>query len=101
VAFGADGTVGPLQTLTPAPATEPAVLPLSGGRALALWAGTHRLGAALAEPDGRFHNTAAPTGAPPEPGHINPTNRDLRTAGRYASFAWEDNGLVRISVRRF
>lgn len=101
VAFGVDGSVGPLQTLTPAPASEPAALPLSGGRVLALWAGTRRLGAALAGPDGRFHKTAAPDGAPPEPGHINPTNRDLRTAGRHAIFAWEDNGLVRISVRRF
>src|SRR5215217_5393086 len=57
-AFGADGSVGPLQTLTPAPAIEPAVLPIAGGRALALWAGTHRLGAPLAEPDGCFHSTA-------------------------------------------
>ena len=101
VAFAADGSVGPLQTLTPALAVEPVVLPLSGGRVLALWAGTRRLGAALAGPNGRFHKAAAPGGAPPEPGHGNATNRDLRTAGRYAIFAWEDNGLVRISVRRF
>jgi hypothetical protein len=40
-----------------------------------------------------------------EPGHSNPTNRDLRTAGRWAIFAWsrEAHGRVRVrvSVRGF
>ncbi len=55
--------------------------PLSRGRALALWATSRSIGAALAGPDGRFHATAAPAGPPPGGGHINPTNRDLHTAG--------------------
>jgi hypothetical protein len=101
VAFGADGSVGSLQTLTPALANEPVVLPLTGGRVLALWADKRRLAAALAGPKGRFRKTAAPGGPPPETGHLNQTNRDLRTAGRYAIFAWEGNGRVRISARRF
>jgi hypothetical protein len=101
VAFATDGTVGPLQTLTPAPANEPVAMPLSSGRAVALWAGRRGIGAALTGPNGRFQKTAAPSGPPPEPGHINPTNRDLHTAGRYAIFAWEGKGRARISIRRF
>jgi hypothetical protein len=99
VTFAADGTFGPLQTLTPARANEPVVMPLSGGRALVVWAERQRIGAALAGPNGRFHKTAGVSGPPPSPGHINPTNRDLHTAGRYAIFAWEGNGRARISVR--
>lgn len=99
VAF-TDGSVGPLQTLTPALASEPVVQRLSGGRALALWATTSAIGAALTGPNGHFHATAAPSGPPPG-GHINPTNRDLRTAGRYALFAWDSNGRVHVSMPRF
>jgi hypothetical protein len=99
--FAADGTFGPLQTLTPAPANEPVVMSLTGGRALALWGERRGIGTALAGPNGRFRRTDAPTGPPPSPGHINPTNRDLHTAGPYAIFAWEGNGRARISVRRF
>jgi hypothetical protein len=100
VTFAADGTLGPLQTLTPARAHEPVVMPLSGGRALVVWAERQRIGAALTGPNGRFQTTAGPSGPPPNGGHINPTNRDLHTAGRYAIFAWEANGRARISVRR-
>src|SRR5206468_2561504 len=56
----ADGTAGPLQTLTSRPASEPVALPLSGGRALALWAGSRGWGAALAGPDGAFGPLPAP-----------------------------------------
>jgi hypothetical protein len=101
VTFAADGTMGPPQTLTSAPANEPVVMPLSGGRALAVWAERDAIRAALAGPSGRFHNTAGVSGPPPSAGHINPTNRDFHTAGRYAIVAWEGNGRVRISVRRF
>jgi hypothetical protein len=92
--------VGPLQTLTPALASEPIVQSLSGGRALALWATKNAIGAALAGPNGHFRATAAPSGPPPG-AHINPTNRDLHTAGRYALFAWDSNGRVHVSMRRF
>jgi hypothetical protein len=101
VAFGADGSVGPLQTLTRSLAHEAVALPLTAGRVLALWADKRRLAAALAVPKRRFRKTAAPGGPPPETDHLNSTNRDLRTAGRHAIFAWEGNGRVRISVRRF
>jgi hypothetical protein len=101
VGFAADGTVGPQQTLTTARANEPFAMPLSGGRVLVLWAGRRGIGAALTRPNGRFEKTSAPGGPPPGPGHTNPTNRDLRTAGRYAIFAWDGNGRARISVRRF
>jgi hypothetical protein len=101
VAFTVDGDVSGLQTLTPAQAVEPAVQPLSGGRALVLWAGARRVGAALAGPDGRFRRTAAPAGGRPDPGHGSQTNRDLRAAGRHAIFAWQHGDSVRISVRRF
>jgi hypothetical protein len=101
VTFAADGTFGRLQTLTPARANEPVVMSLTDGRALALWGERRGIGAALAGPNGRFQKTDAPSGPPPTPGHINPTNRDLHTAGPYAIFAWEGNGRARISVRRF
>ena len=65
-----------------------------------VWAERQRIGAALAGPNGRFHKTAGVSGPPPSPGHINPTNRDLHTAGRYAILAWEGNGRARVSVRR-
>jgi hypothetical protein len=51
--------------------------------------------------DGSFETTAAPKGPPPAPFHSNPTNRDLRTAGRYAIFTWARAGRVRVAVRRF
>ncbi|MEA2190374.1 MAG: hypothetical protein QOI73_495 [Solirubrobacteraceae bacterium] len=103
VALGPDGSPGPLQTLTAGQAKEPVVMSLRGGRALALWSGRSGLGASLAGPDGRFEKTAEPKGPPPEPFHSNPTNRDLRTAGRWAIFAWgrEADGRVRVSVRGF
>jgi hypothetical protein len=74
---------------------------LDNGRVLALWASQRRIGAALAHRDGRFRATAAPSGPPPERYHYNATNRDLRTAGRYAIFAWSRGGVVRVSRRRF
>ena len=36
-----------------------------------------------------------------EPYHTNSTNRDLRTAGRYAIFTWARAGRVRVAVRDF
>ena len=88
VAFGPDGSVGSLQTLTRSLAHEAVARPLTGGRVLALWADKRRLAGALAGAKGRFGKTAAPAGPPPQTGHTNQTNRDLRTAGRYAIFAW-------------
>ncbi|MGH2901497.1 MAG: hypothetical protein ACRDMZ_22670, partial [Solirubrobacteraceae bacterium] len=64
-------------------------------------AGRRGLGAALAGADGAFAKTAEPKGPPPEPFHSNSTNRDLRTAGRYAIFTWARAGRVRVTVRRF
>jgi hypothetical protein len=101
VAIAADGTVGELQTLTSGRAKEPVVMGLSGGRVLALWSGRRGVDARLAEPDGIFKTTAAPKGPPPAPFHSNPTNRDLRTAGRYAIFTWARAGRVRVTARRF
>ena len=101
VALRADGSVGPLQTLTRRRATEPVGLPLSGGRTLAVWATRSALDAALAGADGRFKPTTAPAGPPPAPYHTNATNRDARSAGRYAIVAWARGGIVRVSVRRF
>lgn len=92
---------GPLQTLTRQRATEPVALPLPGGRIVALWATRRALGAALAGPDGRFRRTSAPSGPPPSPNHTNPTNRDVRAAGRYVLAAWAAGTTVRISRRRF
>ena len=74
---------------------------LSGGRALTVWSGRRGLDARLAGPDGTFRRTAPPRGPPPPPFHTNPTNRDLRTAGRYAIFTWARDGRVRVTVRRF
>jgi hypothetical protein len=99
-AIGADGTVGALQTLTSARAKEPVAMALSRGRVLVVWSGRRGLGAALAT-NGRFRRTAEPKGPPPAPYHFNLTNRDLRTAGRYAIFTWAVGGRVRVAVRAF
>jgi hypothetical protein len=103
VAIAANGAVGKLQTLTSGQAKEPVVMPISGGRALTVWSGAKGLGASLAGPSGIFKKTAEPKGPPPPPFHTNSTNRDLRTAGRYAIFAWsrDADGRVRVAVRRF
>jgi hypothetical protein len=101
VGYAADGTLGALQTLTPLCATEPVALPLAGARALAVWATQSGLSAALAGADGRFHQTSAPAGPPPERFHSNATNRDARTAGPWAIVTWAVGGVVRVSVRRF
>jgi len=101
VAIAADGSLGALQTLTSGRAKEPVVIALSGGRALTMWSGRRGIDARLAGPDGIFRTTAAPKGPPPSPFHSNPTNRDLRTAGRYAIFTWARDGRVRVTVRRF
>lgn len=74
---------------------------LSGGRVLTVWSGQRGIGAALAGPDGRFRKTAEPQGPPPPSAHTNSTNRDLRTAGRYAIFTWARDGRVRAAIRRF
>jgi hypothetical protein len=70
---------------------------VSRGRTLAVWATRSALGAALAGETGRFKHTAAPSG----PYHTNATNRDARSAGRYAIVAWARGGIVRVSVRDF
>ncbi len=101
VAIAADGTVGPLQTLTTGRAKEPVTMALSGGRALTIWSGRRGIDARLAGPGGSFKKSAPPKGPPPRPFHTNATNRDLRSAGRYAIFAWARDGRVRVSVRRF
>ena len=103
VAISATGGVGPLQTLTSSRAKEPVVMPLAGGRALAMWSGERGHGASLAGGDGIFEKTSTPKGPPPPPFHTNSTNRDLRTGGRYAIFTWsrEVDGRVRVSVRKF
>jgi hypothetical protein len=100
VALNADGTVGPLQTLTNGAAKEPVAMPLSRDRVLVVWSGHKGLGASLAV-DGTFRRTAEPKGPPPPPNHFNSTNRDLRTAGRYAIFTWARAGRVRVAVRGF
>jgi hypothetical protein len=102
VAISASGALGKLQTLTTGKAKEPVAMPV-GGSALAMWSGERGLGASLAGASGTFKTTAVPTGPPPDPFHFNSTNRDLRTAGRYAIFTWSRNGdgRVRVSVRKF
>jgi hypothetical protein len=100
VALNADGTAGPLQTLTNGAAKEPVAMALSQDRVLVVWSGHKGLGASLAV-DGTFHKTAEPKGPPPPPNHFNSTNRDLRTAGRYAIFTWARAGRVRVAVRGF
>jgi len=92
---------GPLQTLTSERATEPVALPIGGQSTLAVWANGRALGAALAGADGRFTKTAAPAGSPPQPYHFNSTNRDARSAGRYAIVTWVRGNVVRVSLRRF
>jgi hypothetical protein len=101
VAIGAGGRLGRLQTLTSGRAKEPVAMALSRGRALVVWSGRRGLDARLAGADGTFRRTAPPTGPPPSPFHFNSTNRDLRTAGRYAIFTWAREGRVRVTVRRF
>jgi hypothetical protein len=101
VAIAANGTLGPLQTLTSGRAKEPVLVGLGGGRALTIWSGRRGLDARLAGPDGTFEKSAPPKGPPPAPFHTNSTNRDLRSAGRYAIFTWARDGRVRVSVRRF
>jgi hypothetical protein len=101
IAIGADGRQGPRQTLTSGRVKEPVVVALAGGRALALWSSPRGVHARVARPDGIFERTAAPQGAPPLPYHGMATNRDLRSAGRYAIFAWARDGRVRVTVRRF
>ncbi len=103
VAISGTGVLGELQTLTSSRAKEPVVFSLAGGRALTMWSGERGLGASLASGDGTFKKTATPNGPPPPPFHTNSTNRDLRTAGRYAIFAWsrDADGRVRVSVRKF
>lgn len=101
VAFDAAGRLGALQTLTSGRAKEPVAMPLSGGRVLTVWSGRRGIGAALAGRDGRFRRTAEPKGPPPWSSHTNSTNRDLRTAGRYAIFTWARGGRVRAAIRRF
>ncbi|HEY4098610.1 MAG TPA: hypothetical protein VGM33_24010 [Baekduia sp.] len=100
VALAADGTAGPLQTLTGGAASEPVALPLSGSRVLAIWAGTRGWGAALAGPDGRFAPFPTAPGPPPTAAHTNATNRDVATAGRYVAIAWARGHRVRMSVAR-
>jgi hypothetical protein len=103
VAFAPDGHLGRIQTLTTGRAKEPVVMALDGHRALTMWSGERGLGAALAGSGGTFAKTATPKGPPPPPFHFNSTNRDLRTGGRWAIFAWsrDADGRVRVSVRKF
>ncbi len=100
VALNADGSAGPLQTLTSGQAKEPVAMALTGGRVLVVWSGRKGIGASLAT-GGVFRKTAEPKGPPPPPNHFNSTNRDLRTAGRYAIFTWARAGRVRVAVRGF
>ena len=101
VAFDAGGGLGRRQTLTRGRAKEPVAAMLSRGRVLVVWSGRRGVGAALAGRDGAFAKTAEPTGPPPSPFHTNATNRDLRSAGRYAIFGWARDGRVRVALRRF
>ncbi|HEU4977637.1 MAG TPA: hypothetical protein VFT42_01950, partial [Solirubrobacteraceae bacterium] len=96
-----DQIVGGLQTLTSRPASEPVVLPLGEGRALAMWSDARGLGAALAGPNGHFYAVRAPVGPGPAPYHSNPTNRDARTSGDWVAATWQQGRRVRVSVRRF
>jgi hypothetical protein len=98
---GADGRFGAVQDLSGVPAAEPVALPLDRGRALVLWTGRRFWGAAVAGADGRFTRTRAPGGPAPAPYHTNRTNRDVRTAGRYAIAGWVRKGRIRLTVRAF
>lgn len=100
VAFGAHGRIGKLRTLTTKRAGEPVVMALSRRRALALWVSRTGVGTALARSGGRIRRTPAPPGPPPRILRYEDSH-ELRTAGRYAIFAWSRAGVVRISVRRF
>ncbi len=103
VAFSLTGTVGPIQTLTTGAAKEPVAMSLAERGTLTMWSGERGLGAALAGTRGTFRTIATPKGPPPPPFHTNSTNRDLRTGGRWAIFAWsrDADGRVRVSVRGF
>lgn len=102
-AFGLGGPTEALQTLEGGRAKEPVVMPLAPTGAVVLWSGARGLGAARATARGTFSRIATPKGPPPPPFHSNSTNRDLRTGGRWAIFAWSRSadGRVRVSVRRF
>jgi hypothetical protein len=100
VSINGDGTIGAVQTLTTGRAAEPLAVGLSQGRVLAVWSGRKGIGASLAT-NGVFEQTAEPQGPPPPPFHSNPTNRDLRAAGRFAIFTWARAGRVRVAVRAF
>lgn len=100
--IAADGTAGAVSVLDDDPSSsEPIALPLAGRRAVVLWSGARRWGAALTDDAGVARPTASPPGAPPAPYHFNATNRDLRSAGRYVAVAWERRGQVRVTIRRF
>jgi len=102
VAVRADGSFGAVQRLTGSVgASEPVALPLDRGRVLAMWVGARGWGAAVAGRDGRFRADRGPVGPPPSFFHSNPTNRDVRTAGRWAIVGWARNARVRLSVRAF
>jgi len=103
------GGVGRSQSLTrDRAASEPLALPLSGGRALAIWSGNRRIAASLADRRGRFRRIAAPDGAGPDRFHDNSTNRDASTAGRWAIVGWagrsrgpfESTGRTRVAIGR-
>jgi hypothetical protein len=96
-----DGTTGSRQTLTSRPAIQPLVSALTGRRVLVLWAERNRLGAALADANGRFHPTPAPPGPPPIVDGTFRRTPDMRTAGRWAIATWVRGGQVRISLRQF
>jgi hypothetical protein len=105
VAISADG-LGRVQTLETGRAKEPVVMALVAPGVLgtlAMWSGERGLGAARSTSHGVFSKVSTPKGPPPPPFHTNSTNRDLRTGGRWAIFAWsrDADGRVRVSVRRF
>ena len=102
VAVRADGSFGAVQRLTGSVgASEPVALTLDDGRVLAMWVGARGWGAAVADRDGRFHADRGPIGPPPSFFHSNPTNRDVRTAGRWAIVGWARHARVRLSLRAF
>ncbi len=87
--------------LTTGLASEPVAVPLAGQRALVLWAGERGWGGALATSSGSVGAIRPPPGPPPAPFHNNPTNRDVRSGGRYVAIAWERDGRIRVTLRRF
>jgi len=88
-------------------ASEPVVMSLSGGRALAVWAGgNNQIRGALINPAGEAKPTVMPAGPGPDPNHFNATNRDVHTAGSWAIVAWntadfDSPGRQMVSLRRF